>query len=94
MDDRGLYAPGQQWLQRDDILGTIFFCATGAFLVYVFVVLCSGRARGVLRFLGMVTIILNDFPIVKYVLIGIYCYILMILLTHSFRSHGIIRSDK
>ena len=30
-----------------------------------------GRARGTLRYLGMVTIILNDYPLVKYVLIGI-----------------------
>ena len=30
-----------------------------------------GRAKGTLRYLGMVTIILNDWPIVKYVLIGI-----------------------
>lgn len=50
VDDRGLYAPGQLWLQREDILG---------------------RARGTLRYLGMVTIILNDYPILKYVLIGI-----------------------
>ena len=49
MDDRGLYAPGQLWLQREDILG---------------------RARGTLRYLGMVTIILNDYPVLKYVLIG------------------------
>ena len=30
-----------------------------------------GRARGTLRYLGMVTIILNDYPALKYVLIGI-----------------------
>uniref|UniRef100_A0A7S3M735 Signal peptidase complex catalytic subunit SEC11 n=1 Tax=Spumella elongata TaxID=89044 RepID=A0A7S3M735_9STRA len=50
VDDRGLYAPGQLWLQREDILG---------------------RAKGTLRYLGMVTIILNDYPVLKYVLIGI-----------------------
>eukprot|EP01036_Dinobryon_divergens_P028183 gene28183-37086_t len=50
VDDRGLYAPGQLWLQREDILG---------------------RARGTLRYLGMVTIILNDYPVLKYVLIGV-----------------------
>jgi signal peptidase len=50
VDDRGLYAPGQKWLQRSDILG---------------------RAKGTLRYLGMVTIILNDYPMLKYVLIGI-----------------------
>jgi hypothetical protein len=49
IDDRGLYAPGQLWLQREDIMG---------------------RAKGVLRYLGMITIILNDYPAVKYVLIG------------------------
>ena len=47
--DRELYAPGQQWLQREDILG---------------------RAKGTLRYLGMVTIYLNDYPLLKYVLIG------------------------
>jgi len=35
VDDRGLYAPGQLWLQREDILG---------------------RARGTLRYLGIVTL--------------------------------------
>eukprot|EP00602_Paraphysomonas_sp_CaronLab_P004965 CAMPEP_0185028094 /NCGR_PEP_ID=MMETSP1103-20130426/13604_1 /TAXON_ID=36769 /ORGANISM="Paraphysomonas bandaiensis, Strain Caron Lab Isolate" /LENGTH=180 /DNA_ID=CAMNT_0027562363 /DNA_START=73 /DNA_END=615 /DNA_ORIENTATION=+ len=50
VDDRGLYAPGQLWLKRSDILG---------------------RAKGVLRYLGMVTIILNDYPALKFVLIGI-----------------------
>lgn len=49
VDDRGLYAPGQLWLKREDILG---------------------RAKGTLRYLGMVTIILNDYPVLKYVLIG------------------------
>ena len=50
VDDLGLYAPGQKWLKREDILG---------------------RARGTLRYLGMVTIILNDWPLLKYILIGI-----------------------
>jgi len=50
VDDRGLYAPGQLWLARDDILG---------------------RAVGTLRYVGMVTIILNDYPALKYVLVGI-----------------------
>lgn len=56
VDDRGLYAPGQLWLQREDILG---------------------RARGTLRYLGMVTIILNDYPVLKYVLIGKYFLIII-----------------
>lgn len=50
VDDKGLYAPGQSWLRREDILG---------------------RARGTLRYLGMVTIVLNEYPALKYVLIGV-----------------------
>ena len=50
VDDRGLYAPGQMWLQREDVLG---------------------RARGAVPYIGMVTIILNDYPMLKYALVGI-----------------------
>ena len=50
VDDRGLYAPGQLWLAREDVLG---------------------RAIGTLRYVGMVTIILNDYPALKYVLVSI-----------------------
>eukprot|EP00590_Aulacoseira_subarctica_P011700 CAMPEP_0172423764 /NCGR_PEP_ID=MMETSP1064-20121228/17725_1 /TAXON_ID=202472 /ORGANISM="Aulacoseira subarctica , Strain CCAP 1002/5" /LENGTH=184 /DNA_ID=CAMNT_0013165297 /DNA_START=68 /DNA_END=622 /DNA_ORIENTATION=+ len=49
VDDRGLYAPGQLWLRREDILG---------------------KAVGTLRYVGMVTIALNDYPVLKYVLVG------------------------
>lgn len=50
VDDRGLYAPGQLWLSREDILG---------------------QAIGTLRYVGMVTIALNDYPVLKYVLVGL-----------------------
>jgi len=50
VDDRGLYAPGQLWLSREDVLG---------------------RAIGTLRYVGMVTIILNDYPALKYVLVSV-----------------------
>jgi signal peptidase len=50
VDDRGLYAPGQMWLERTDILG---------------------RARGAVPYIGMVTIILNDYPLLKYILLGL-----------------------
>jgi len=30
-----------------------------------------GRAKGYLPYIGMVTIIMNDYPIVKYVLVGV-----------------------
>lgn len=50
VDDVGLYAPGQRWLSRKDIMG---------------------RANGVVRYMGMITIILNDYPALKFVVIGI-----------------------
>jgi len=50
VDDRGLYPPGQKWLNKSHIIG---------------------RARGFLPYIGMVTIIMNDYPSLKYALIGI-----------------------
>ncbi|XP_062511872.1 signal peptidase complex catalytic subunit SEC11A-like [Corticium candelabrum] len=57
VDDRGLYASGQMWLKRKDVVG---------------------RARGFLPYIGMVTIIMNDYPSFKYVLlIGLGCFVLL-----------------
>lgn len=56
VNDRGLYAPGQRWLTRDDIMG---------------------RVKGVVRYMGMMTIILNDYPPVKFLLIGSMGYFVM-----------------
>ncbi len=52
VDDRGLYAPGQLFLNRRHILG---------------------KATAFLPRVGIVTIIMNDYPYVKYVLIGVLC---------------------
>lgn len=41
VDDRGLYAPGQLWLTKNDVVG---------------------RARGFLPYVGMVTILMNEYP--------------------------------
>ncbi len=30
-----------------------------------------GRAKGYLPYIGMVTIIMNDYPMIKYVLVGL-----------------------
>ena len=49
-DDRVLYARGQEWLGREDIMG---------------------RATAYLPHVGMVTIIMNDYPVVKFLLIGV-----------------------
>ncbi|TQD96961.1 hypothetical protein C1H46_017441 [Malus baccata] len=48
-DDRLLYAHGQLWLQRHQIMG---------------------RAVGFLPYVGWVTIIMTEKPIIKYILIG------------------------
>ena len=50
IDDRNLYATGQLWLSRPEIVG---------------------RAVAYSPFIGMVTILLNDYPAMKYLLVGI-----------------------
>jgi len=57
VDDRGLYKPGQNWLNRNHIIG---------------------RAKGFLPYIGMVTIIMNDYPLVKYLVIGIMGFFVLI----------------
>lgn len=57
VDDRGLYAPGQMWLTKRDIVG---------------------RARGFLPYVGMVTILMNEYPNLKYAILGILAlYVLL-----------------
>lgn len=50
VDDRGLYAPGQYWLHRKDLVG---------------------RAKGFIPYVGMVTIIMNDYPKLKYTVLAL-----------------------
>ena len=81
VDDRGLYAPGQLWLERDDVLGRAV--GTSAQIMSCTSSIVTPRARlhhthwlicaqvGTLRYVGMVTIILNDYPALKYVLVSI-----------------------
>ncbi|VDK44794.1 unnamed protein product [Anisakis simplex] len=57
VDDRGLYAPGQFWLTRKDVVG---------------------RAKGFVPYVGMVTILMNDYPKLKYaVLVGLGAFVLL-----------------
>lgn len=57
MDDRGLYAPGQMWLSRRDVVG---------------------RAKGFVPYVGMVTILMNDYPKLKYsVLAALGAFVLL-----------------
>ena len=53
VNDRGLYAPGQYWLERKDIIG---------------------RVRGYLPYLGIFTLIMNDYPLFKYIMLGLLCF--------------------
>ncbi|CAJ0927930.1 unnamed protein product, partial [Mesorhabditis belari] len=50
IDDRGLYASGQLWLNRSDVIG---------------------RAKGLIPWIGMVTILMNDYPALKYAVLGV-----------------------
>lgn len=49
VDDRGLYAPGQLWLEKKDVVG---------------------RARGFVPYVGIVTILMNDYPKFKYAILA------------------------
>ena len=42
VDDRGLYAASQSWINKEHVIG---------------------RAKGYLPYIGMVTIIMNDYPV-------------------------------
>ncbi len=44
VDDRGLYSPGQFWLERKDVIG---------------------KAKGFVPYIGIVTILMNDYPQLK-----------------------------
>eukprot|EP00298_Acanthocystis_sp_HF-20_P022719 c30818_g1_i1.p1 GENE.c30818_g1_i1~~c30818_g1_i1.p1 ORF type:complete len:199 (+),score=67.30 c30818_g1_i1:44-598(+) len=49
VDDKTLYATGQSWLAKEDIIG---------------------KVKGFLPQVGYVTILMNDYPMLKYVLVG------------------------
>mmetsp|Transcript_1497 Transcript_1497/g.1963 ORF Transcript_1497/g.1963 Transcript_1497/m.1963 type:complete len:183 (-) Transcript_1497:68-616(-) len=50
VDDRGLYNPGELWIDTADVMG---------------------RANGFLPYVGQITIQLTDYPILKYLLVGL-----------------------
>jgi len=50
VDDRGLYKPGQLWVERNHVVG---------------------RARGFVPYIGMITILMNDYPKLKYAILGL-----------------------
>ena len=50
VNDRGLYAYKQNWLERDQV---------------------QGKILGVLPYIGILTIYLSDYPVLKWVILGI-----------------------
>eukprot|EP00112_Aurelia_sp_Birch-Aquarium-sp1_P023271 Seg687.1 transcript_id=Seg687.1/GoldUCD/mRNA.D3Y31 product="Signal peptidase complex catalytic subunit SEC11A" protein_id=Seg687.1/GoldUCD/D3Y31 len=57
VDDRGLYAPGQFWLQKKDVIG---------------------RSKGYLPYIGIVTILMNDYPKIKYLILAALAFFVLI----------------
>ena len=57
VDDRGLYAPGQMWLEKKDVVG---------------------RANGFLPYIGIVTILMNDYPKIKYLILAALGFFVLI----------------
>lgn len=57
VDDRGLYAPGQMWLEKKDVIG---------------------RANGYLPYIGIVTILMNDYPKIKYFILAALGFFVLI----------------
>lgn len=57
VDDRGLYAPGQLWLEKKDVVG---------------------RANGFLPYIGIVTILMNDYPKIKYLILAALGFFVLI----------------
>lgn len=87
VDDRGLYTPGQLWLSRGDVLGRARACVRACMRACASAWACAlarahvpvpelthalcARAASVLPYVGMVTIYLNDYPAVKFILVGV-----------------------
>lgn len=58
VDDRGLYATGQMWLEQRHFIGRVkayYLLLTNSHVPYV----------------GMVTIIMNDYPKLKYAVLAV-----------------------
>ncbi|GAB6032008.1 Signal peptidase complex catalytic subunit S11A [Chamberlinius hualienensis] len=58
VDDRGLYAQGQLWLEKKDVVG---------------------RAKGFVPYVGIITILMNDYPKLKY---GVLACLGLFVLVH------------
>ena len=85
VDDRGLYAASQSWINKEHIIGrakgylpyvsaaaiTFAACPSPVFLSCTTLTVPAHRPTTSSPQIGMVTIIMNDYPMVKYVLVGL-----------------------
>ena len=81
VDDRGLYAASQSWIHREHVIGRAKGCARERGARARGAARRDASAHGshataparhrYLPYIGMVTIIMNDYPIVKYILVGL-----------------------
>lgn len=88
VDDRGLYAAGQSWINKEHIIGRARGCARArrrrrhrssaprrvrrsAHARDRRRACSRAQARSYLPYIGMVTIIMNDYPLLKYCLVGL-----------------------
>lgn len=71
-DDRGLYAQNQLYLKRSDLLGRARgYAPSPPFLRCSLILLPPPLpSRSVVRYVGMATILMNDYPWFKYILLG------------------------
>ena len=67
--DRVLYAKGQHWVSRNEIVGRAKGCGHTVAMAYVVTFLLPRF----LPYIGMVTIIMNDYPMVKVCVYVWYC---------------------
>lgn len=75
VDDRGLYSPGQLWLERKDVIGR----AKG-YVSRSLDPLDSMLAYGLsfLPYIGMVTIVMNDYPQLKYLVLAVLGFFVLV----------------
>jgi signal peptidase len=79
VDDRGLYAASQSWIHREHVIGRAKGCASergtrrqrDATPARTAHTRSQPPVHRYLPYIGMVTIIMNDYPIVKYILVGL-----------------------
>lgn len=65
----GLYAEGQRWLERTDVIG-VARAYVYVLSLFIFLFNRSLRMTRSVPYAGMLTILLNDYPPLKFLLVG------------------------